>query len=347
MTFRFPTLGRVTSAAVLGLLIHTAPHAQTPTDTPYPGTLTLQVDATDLDRRIFRIRETVPVVPGPLRLYYPQWLPGDHGPTGRIGELAGLKISAGGVAVAWTRDPLDPYAFTLDVPAGASTLAIEFQQLSPANRDSGRVVMTPEMLSVQWNAVLLYPAGHYDSRISVKPSLRLPEGWKFGSALEAASQKGATTEFKPVSVETLIDSPVFAGKHMARIDLDPEGAANGRTPVFMNVVGNNADEIKLTPEQLAAHRALVTQADKLFGARHYAHYDFLLSISDQLGWIGLEHHQSSENGVSPGWFSEWKPGAPGRDLLAHEYTHSWNGKFRRPADLWTPNTNTPMQDSLL
>jgi len=349
MTLTLPTLGHVTSAALLVVLTHTAATAQTPPprDTPYPGVLTLQVDATDLDRRIFRIRETVPVVPGPLRLYYPKWLPGNHGPTGRIGELGGLKISAGGQPIQWKRDPLDVYAFTLDVPAGASTLEIEFQQLSPADRESGRVVMTPEMLNVQWNAVLLYPAGHYDSRITVKPSLRLPEGWTFGSALEAASQKGTTTEFKPVSVETLIDSPVFAGKHMARIDLDPEAAANGRTPVFINVMADTPGDLTMTPEQLAAHRALVAQADKLFGARHYAHYDFLLAISGQLGWIGLEHHQSSENGVSPGWFTEWKPGAPGRDLLAHEYTHSWDGKFRRPADLWTPNTNTPMQDSLL
>ena len=358
MTLPFPTFGRAVTGAAISLLMHAVAFSQVPTapispiappivDTPYPGTLTLRVDATDLDRRIFRIRETVPVVPGPLRLYHPQWLPGNHGPTGRIGELAGLKISAGGQPLAWTRDPLDVYAFTLDVPAGVSALDIEFQHLSPATRESGRVVMTPEMLNVQWNAMVLYPAGHDDRRIRVQPSLRLPEGWAFGSALEAAGRSGATTEFKPVSIETLIDSPVFAGKHMARIDLDPEAAASGRTPVFMNVMADTPGELKLTPEQLAAHRALVTQADRLFGVRHYAHYDFLLAISDQFGWIGLEHHQSSENGVSPGWFIDAKPGAPGRSLLAHEYTHSWNGKFRRPADLWTPNTNTPMQDSLL
>jgi len=349
MTFLLPTLGRVTSAAVLGLLIHTTATAQAPrpTDTPYPGTLTLQVDATDLDRRIFRIRETVPVAAGPLRLYHPQWLPGNHGPTGRIGDLAGLQISAGGAALAWRRDPLDPYAFTLDVPAGAAVLDIEFQHLSPLNRESGRVVMTPEMLNVQWNAMLLYPAGHYDSRITIRPSLRLPEGWRFGSALEAAARNGATTEFKPVSVETLIDSPVFAGRHMVRVDLDPDAAAQGRAPVSLDVMGDTPDEIRITPEQLAAHRALVTQADRLFGARHFAHYDFLFAISAEFGRIGLEHHQSSENAVTPGYFSDSKRASVGRDLLPHEYVHSWNGKFRRPADLWTPNTNTPMQDSLL
>lgn len=364
MQFRFPALARRLIGAGAGLLISTAAPSQTlqtpptlqtlqtapakaPSDAPYPGTLTLQVDATDLDRRIFRVRETVPVTPGPLRLHYPQWMPGTHGPTGRIGELAGLKISAGGRPVAWKRDPLDPYSFALDVPSGASRLDIEFQSLSPIERESGRVVMTPEMLNVQWNAVLLYPAGHADSRITVKPSLRLPDGWKFGSALEAAAQNGATTEFKPVSVETLIDSPVFAGKHMARVDLDPEAAASGRTQVFLNVMADAPGELTMTPEQLAAHRALVTQADRLFGARHYAHYDFLFAISDHFGGIGLEHHQSSENGVSPGYFSEWAKASSGRDLLAHEYVHSWNGKFRRPADLATPNANTRMQDSLL
>lgn len=344
-----------TRALATSLLLAAAAHAPVaafanlaPVDTPYLGTLNLQVDATDLDRRIFRVREQVPVKPGPLRLFYPQWMPGTHGPTGRIGELAGLKISgAGGQPVAWKRDPLDPYAFMLDVPRGTTMLEIEFQHLSPVDRESGRVVVTPEMLNVQWNAVLLYPAGHYDSRITVKPSLRLPEGWKYGSALQAASQNGATTEFKPVSVETLIDSPVFAGKHMARVDLDPEAAAQGRVPVFLNVMADVPSELAMTPEQLAAHRALVTQGDRLFGVRRFAQYDFLLAISSRFGWIGLEHHQSSENGVAPGYFAEWAKTSVGRTLLPHEYVHSWNGKFRRPADLWTPNANTPMQDSLL
>ena len=317
----------------------------------YPGMLTLQVDATDLDHRIFRVKETLPVRPGPLTLYYPRWLPGNHAPTGRITELAGLKFSANGQPVAWRRDPLDVHAFALDVPAGASLLEIEFQRISPLNREGGRVVMTPDLLNLQWNSVLLYPAGYADSRIKITPSLRLPEGWKLGTALRAvapaAANSGAAVEFESVSVETLIDSPVFAGKHLERIDLDPEAVATGRAPVFLNMVADVPGELVVTPEQLTVHRALVTQADRLFGARHFAHYDFLLALSDQLGWIGLEHQQSSENGRPPGYFTEWAKSSAGRSLLAHEFTHSWNGKFRRPADLWTPNTNTPMQGSLL
>jgi len=335
---------------VLALLAPLAP-AQTPapvpTDTAYPGTLSLQVDATDLDRRIFRVRETVPVAPGPLTLLYPQWLPGNHSPNGVISALAGLQIRAGGRSVPWRRDPLDMHAFRVDVPAGVSALDLDFQFLSPANSERGQVVMTPDMLDVSWSSMLLYPAGHLDSRISIQPTLKLPEGWNFGSALETAAQRGAVVEFKPVSVETLIDSPVFAGRQLVRVDLDPQATASGRAPVQLSVMADTAGELVIKPEQLAVHRALVTQADRLFGARHFARYEFLLAISDSFGGVGLEHHQSSENGVQTGYFSEWDKADDEHDQIAHEYVHSWNGKFRRPADLWTPNTNTPMQDSLL
>ena len=327
--------------------MHASAQTPIPADTPYPGTIGLEVDATDFDRRIFRVRETLPVQPGPLTLFYPQWLPGDHAPTGVISALAGLKMSAGGRPVAWRRDPLDVYAFRLDVPAGASTLDIEFQFLSPVTSTSGRVVATPDMLNLQWNAVLLYPAGHLDSRITVRPSVRLPEGWSAATALQKAAQRGGVTEFVPVSVETLIDSPIFSGRHMVRLDLDPGAAAGNRSPVHMTVLADTPGELTVSPEQLAAHRALITQADRLFGARHFGHYEFLLGLSERLGAIGLEHHQSSENAVPPGYFSEWAKADESHNQIAHEYTHSWNGKFRRPADLWTPNTNTPMAGSLL
>jgi predicted metalloprotease with PDZ domain len=316
-----------------------------PLDVVYPGTLQLSVDATDLDHRIFRVHEEIPVVAGPLTLLYPQWLPGNHSPRGPIDKLAGLAISGNGQPIAWTRDPVEVYAFHLEVPAGVANLTIEFDFLSPQDSGQGRVVMTPDMLNLEWNTVALYPAGYYASRITVAPSVTLPQGWQFGSALEAVGATGANGRvgFKPVSFDTLVDSPMFAGRYFKRVDL---GGA-GKVPVRLNIVADEAKDLEIKPEQLKVHQDLVTQARKLYGAQHYDHYDFLLALTDNLGGIGLEHHRASENSADPGYFTEWDKQAPGRDLLAHEYTHSWNGKFRRPADLTTPNFNVPMQDSLL
>ncbi|GAP67527.1 glycyl aminopeptidase [Mizugakiibacter sediminis] len=311
-----------------------------PLDTPYAGTIAIHVDASDTAQGIFRVRETIPVQPGALTLLYPQWIPGDHSPTGPIAMLAGLRLGAGGKPLAWKRDKYDVYAFHVDVPAGVSTLDAEFQYLSP--RDDG-FEMTDLMLDLAWSKMALYPAGHFARDIVFQPSLTLPHGWQFGSALETAAQAGDTTTFKPVPFDTLVDSPVYAGRYFKRVDLAP----GAKVPVHLDIVADAPKYLEITPEQLAAHRALVAQANALFGSHHYDHYDFLFSLSDQLAGNGLEHHQSSENGLGADYFTAWKDAAPGRDLLAHEYTHSWNGKFRRPADLWTPNFNVPMGDSLL
>jgi predicted metalloprotease with PDZ domain len=312
---------------------------------PYPGIVNVEVDATDLARKILRVRQTLPVKPGPLTLLYPRWLPGTHGPYGEASELAGLKVHAGERVLAWQRDTVDPYAFHLQVPAGVDTLALEFQYLSPTDKDGGRVVVTPQMLNVQWAAVVLYPAGYEVSGIPFSARLKLPPGWQAGTALRGQAQPDGWWQYEPVSLETLVDSPVFAGRHFRRVALDPAGAAR---PVVLNLVADTPQQLKASEAQLDAHRALVTQADKLFGARHFRHYDFLLSLSDTMGGIGLEHHESSENGVGPDYFKDWDKAAGPRDLLPHEYTHSWNGKFRRPADLWTPDYNTvPMRNSLL
>ncbi|NUO74290.1 MAG: M61 family metallopeptidase [Frateuria sp.] len=312
-----------------------------PQDTPYPGTVTIHVDASDTRQGIFRVHETIPAQAGPLTLLYPQWIPGDHSPSGPIAMLAGLRLSAGGKPLKWTRDEYDVYAFHVDVPAGVSAIDADFQYLSDR---SGGYEMTDRMLDLEWNKVALYPAGHYSRRITFAPSVTLPHGWQFGSALERAGQaQGDTTTFKPVPFNTLVDSPIYAGQYFKRVDLTPAGGA----PVHLDVVADEPKYLEMTPEQVQAHRNLAAQAVKLFGSHHYDHYDFLFSLSEQLGGNGLEHHQSSENGLGADYFTAWKDAAPGRDLLAHEYTHSWNGKFRRGADLWTPNFNVPMGDSLL
>jgi predicted metalloprotease with PDZ domain len=315
-----------------------------PKDTPYIGAIRLIVDATDIERHIFRVRETIPVRAGePIVLLYPRWLPGNHSPSGPLDKLAGLTIYASGARVEWWRDPVDVFAFHVDVPAGATALDVNFQFVSPVDTSEGRVVMTPDMLNLQWNAVVLYPAGYFARQIMVEPSVRLPEGWEFGTALETAAGNGGVTIFKPVPLNTLVDSPIFAGRYFKRLDLDPAGPA----PVHLDIVADRPELLEVKPEQLDAHRALVQQAYKLYGSHHYDHYDFLLALTDQMGSIGLEHHQSSEDGTVPGYFVEWDKNSMERDLLPHEYTHSWNGKFRRPADLWIPNFNVPMRDSLL
>jgi predicted metalloprotease with PDZ domain len=321
-----------------------APAIAAPQDIPYPGVIKLSVDATDLAHAIFVVREILPVQgPGPMTLLYPRWLPGNHSPSGTIDKLAGLIINANGKRIEWKRDPVDVFAFHVDVPAGVSALDIDFQFLSPVSTREGRVVMTQEMLNVEWNTVALYPAGYFSRQITFEPSLKLPEGFKLATALETASVAGTVTTFKPTPFNTLVDSPLIAGKNFKSFDLDPGGPAR----VTLDVIADRADQLDAKPEQIAAHKALVQQAYKVFGSHHYDHYDFLLSLSDKMGGAGLEHHQSSEDGTIPKYFTDWEKTPAGRDLLAHEYTHSWDGKFRRGADLWTPNFNVPMRDSLL
>ncbi len=315
-----------------------------PQDRPYPGTITLRIDATDLDRHIFTGHETIPVArAGDLVLLFPKWLPGDHSPTGELDKFASLVIRANGAPLAWVRDPVDVYAFHVPVPQGATALELDYQYLSPAVPAEGRVAMTSTMLSLQWNNILLYPAGFFSRDIAVDAGMTLPGGWQFGCGLDVAGTDGAVTRFKPVGLNTLVDNPVLAGRNVLREDLAP-GAA---VPVHLDLAADAPADLAVTPSELAAHRNLVTQAGLLFGSHHYDHYDFLLSLSDELGPIGLEHHRSSENGVGPGYFTDWDGTVAERDLLAHEYTHSWNGKFRRPADLWQPNFNTPEGDTLL
>jgi len=315
-----------------------------PQDIPYPGVIHLEVDATDTERNIFQVRETIPVQGGEsLTLMYPQWLPAGHAAYGRVENLAGLKIRADGVRVEWVRDPVNVFAFHVNVPVDATMLDVEFQFLSAVDASHDRIVMTSEMLNLQWWSVVLYPAGHFDRQIMLEPSVRVPDGWELATALEIAKSNGNLTKFKQVSLETLVDSPIFAGRYFKRLDLNP----GGDYPVHLNMVADRKELLEISPDQLEAHRALVRQADKLFGSHHFDHYDFLFALTDRMGGIGTEHHQSSENSGVPGYFTEWDDNARGRGLLPHEYTHSWNGKFRRPADLWTANYDVPMRGSLL
>lgn len=308
-------------------------------DAAYPGTITLKVDATNVQQAIYRVKQTIPVAQdGHMVLLMPAWLPGKHAARGEIEKLAGLKISAGGKPVPWKRDTVDVWAFHVDVPRGAKQLDLEFQFVGATDSDQGRVSIAPTMLNLQFEQVSLYPAGWFTRRIPIQATVTYPEGWTAVSGLPAKKQ-GAAYVYDKTDYETLVDSPVFAGRNYREFKLSDR--------VDLNVFADDAKELEAKPEQIEAHRKLVEQSIKLFGAQHYDRYEFLLSISDEMGGIGLEHHRSSENGVKPGYFTKWNDGPGSRNLLPHEFVHSWNGKFRRGADSWTPDFRVPMRNSLL
>jgi len=318
------------------------PPIPVPQDRAYPGVIDYQVDATDLDRRIVNVRQTIPVSSGPLTLLYPKYLPGNHANTGPIQLIAGLTVTSGGKRIEWLRDTVEPYAFHLDIPQGVDKIEVEFQWLTQPDNAVWRVTMTPAIVNMQWEKALLYPAGYAASRITFAPSLKLPEGWQYGTSLETQSFEGGVARFAPTDLYTLVDSPVFAGANFRRIDIDPNGSA-----VHLNIVADKAENLAPKATQLAHYEALVTQTDRLFGSRHYDRYDFLLALTSELGGIGLEHHRSSENTVAPDFFTAWDKSTGNRALLPHEFTHSWNGKFMRPADELTANYNVPSQNTLL
>ena len=318
------------------------PPIPAPQDVDYPGTISIRVDLTDLAHKVIRTRQTIPVRPGPLVLQYPKFLPGNHADTGPIQLVSGLTVTGNGRRIEWVRDTVDPYAFHLDIPAGVETIEVGFEWLTQPDNSTWRVVMTDEIVNLQWEKALLYPAGYNHDRITFAPSVVLPEGWSYGVALDTVSREGDVATFAPISLEHLADSPMFAGLHYRRVEIDPRG-----DDVHLNLVGDTAAAIEITPEWTAKYENLVQQADRLFGARHFDRYEFLFGLTSRLGGIGLEHHRSSENTAAPNYFASAAPAFGSRGLLPHEYVHSWNGKFRRPSDELVPNFNVPTQNTLM
>jgi predicted metalloprotease with PDZ domain len=321
------------------------PSIATPVDKPYTAPIQLSVDLTDVTDRVEKVHEDISVEPGTkeMVLLYPEWVPGDHSPTGPISALAGIATSVDGKQVQWVRDRVDMYAFHVPLSAGAKTVGLDFDYLSPIKGSAGRVEFSDAIVDLAWNEVLMYPAGYFSRSISFDPTLKLPKDWKYATALETASNDSNTIHFERTTLNTLVDSPLYAGINYSRIDLSPTSTDT----VHLNIFADKPEDLKMTPEQLQAHKNLAAEADKLYGSHHYKHYDFLFLLSEKVGGVGLEHHQSSEDGVGADYLTDWANSSLDRDLLGHEYTHSWNGKFRRPADLWTPNFNVPMRDDLL
>src|SRR3984885_5885141 len=327
--------------ACLGLLL-SAGHcmAQAPA-----SPILLHVDLTDAPRHLLHAHLQIPVSAGPLTLEYPQWIPGDHRPTGPIDNLAGIVMRANGQNLPWRRDDVDMYGFHVEVPSGVSQLEVSLDFLAtPGDTGSDENGATSVNMTVlEWNSVVLYPAHIPVAHIPIAASLTVPAEWKLGTALTVTGQKNLETRFAPVSVEQLVDSPVITGRYFREIPLAPE-----ITPKhYLDVAGDAASDVDLKPEYIAAVNQLVRETVPLYASRHYETYHFLLSLSDVIREEGLEHHQSSDNGIEKAGVSDPKLAMMNADLLPHEFTHSWNGKYRRPDGLATPDYATPQKGDLL
>jgi len=315
-------------------------------EAPGGPAVTLDVDARDIGRKLLHTRLGLPASGGALTLYYPKWIPGEHGPTGPITDLALVKITAGGKTIPWKRDDADMYAFHLDVPEGTSWVDVSLDFMLPPSTVAGfssAASSTSEMATLNWNQLLLYPAGRPVREIPFKASLELPAGWKLGTALPAAGTRGERTVFQTVSLETLVDSPVIAGAHFREVPIGPKLEARH----FIEMAAESDAALEIPTATQAAYDKLVAEAWALFGAHHYRSYRFLLGLSDGIAHFGLEHHECSDDRIPERGILDEDERRSRATLLSHEFVHSWNGKYRRPADIATPDYQEPMRTSLL
>jgi len=346
MHFRF--------APILGLAAVLVVPFSLPAQTPQ-NPIKITADLTDAPRKIIHARMTIPVTPGPLTLLYAKWIPGEHMPDGPVDNLAGLFITANGQQLPWVRDDVDMYAIRVTVPEGVTELDVkdDFLATAAASGFSAGASTSANLALLSWNELVLYPAGHKDDAdIYVQPSVILPQGWQYATALPRTSPgKESDTEpapdgavhFDPVSLEQLIDSPLLSGKYFVQIDLAPEVTPKH----YLDIASDGPEDLKLTPETISAYSNLVRETGALYQSRHYGSYHFLVTASDQVAHFGLEHHQSSDDRVPEKTFVDDNLLLLSADLLPHEFTHSWNGKYRRPAGLATGNYEDPMKGNLL
>ena len=307
------------------------------------GPMTVEVDASDAAHGKIRTHVVIPAHAGELGLVYPKWIPGEHGPTGPINDVVNLHVRAGGKELSWRRDSEDMHQVRVTVPEGAAKVEVDFEMLRYGGGNySGASAASVSMVDVVWNQLVMYPRGARVADVAVDATVKLPRGWKWGSALKSKST-GETLAFERTTLEMLVDSPVVAGTHVARYDLGVQRGA----PHAVTVVGDTEDATKAPPELVERWKKLVVEAHALFGARHYDAYDFLIVANDNVPSFGLEHHQSSEDYVRLKAVSDKDGARVVASLLPHEYVHSWNGKHRRPKGLATPDYQAPMKGDLL
>ena len=323
-------------ACVLLALAFRPAHAQ------IAAPIVLNVDASNVTQGVVHVRETLPVEPGPLTLYFPKWIPGEHGPTGRIENLVDLRVTAGRTVVPWRRDTLDLYAFHIDVPSGTTTLEVAFDQIR-YGRNGERLGTSDKIAIIGWNDLVLYPAGVPVAKIEVRPTITLPAGWDYATALSQERREGAAIEFAPTTLEMLVDSTLDAGQFSRKI---PLVSGDGWTSE-LDLFADDPAALDVSDATVTKYKRLVREALALYGARHWRSYRFLVTLSDVIGFHGLEHHEESDDGASERYLIDDDALQAGADLLPHEFNHSWNGKYRRPADLTTPDYQRPMQTDLL
>jgi predicted metalloprotease with PDZ domain len=302
-------------------------------------TIPLTVDAIGTQQKLLRVSETIPVSAGKLTLYYPKWIPGEHGPDGPIASLTGLKFSGVGKTIPWVRDTLDVFTFHLDIPAGVKNLDASFDVIEPQGYSA-----TDKLMVLEWNTVVLYSAGTPAQQQIFEAKLKLPEGWKFGTSLPVSKQAGNQVAFKPISLDMLVDSPVIAGQYYRAIDITPAGEAIHHE---LDMVADSEAALNISADNQKQMVNLVAESGKLFGARHYRDYHFLLTLSDHVAHFGLEHHESNDSRLGERALLGPGAGMSLGSLLAHEFVHSWNGKYRRPASLTVPYYEQPMETELL
>jgi len=306
----------------------------------------MEVDARQAPLRLFHARLVIPAAPGRLALVYPKWIPGEHGPTGPVTDLAGVTIKAGGNQIGWRRDELEMYRIICEVPKGVSEveLALDFLSAPPAEQGFSSAASTTTNLAViSWNQLLLYPELSRPRELSFEVSLKLPQGWSFSTALAVAQNSEAGIRFEKASLERLIDSPLLCGVNFRRVDITPPD----EVPHFIDIACDSRAGLAMTGEQIGKYRRLVREARTLFGTRHYDSYRFLLSLSNGIAHFGLEHHESSDDRSAEDMLTDQGKFLVECSLLTHEFIHSWNGKYRRPAGMVRPSYQQPLDTGLL
>ncbi len=302
------------------------------------------VDATDVRHRIIAVHESFDLTASsrPLVLDYPQWIPGDHAPTGALERIGELVVRVDGEIVRWVRDPDNLFAFHIPTTRASKHVDLQFVYLS-ADTESGEAVMTRSIVALKWPLLVFYPHGQRLADITIRPHVQLPQGWTWASSLSDPHGEAGKIDWKSVALDTLMDSPVYAGVNVRQIDLSAEGGP----PVRLSIFSDRSDDEGPREEQINGLRKLVRETYALFGQRPFTRYEMLVTLSDAFGESGLEHLSCGEIFLKPRHFADWETSWDSRYLIAHEWVHAWNGKYHTPRGLVSTNLNSPLRTQLL